>query len=393
MNILHLIGTLDPAKGGPPAVVARLAAAQAAMGHHVRVLSQAPLPAGFHEHPSLARVPGLGAARFESMSGSAGPGPWGLLFSRRLWDGLLQGGDVAHLHGVWEPALLGASRAARRRGLPYAVAPHGMLDPWSLSQRRLKKRLALGLGYRTMLARASFLHVLNKDEEKLIAPLRLPTRCVVIPNGVFLEEIDPLPEPGAFGAAHRGLGGRRYILFLGRLHYKKGLDVLADAFGRLAAQRDDIDLVVAGPVDGAEAEAARADFQRRIAALNLTQRVHLTGPIYGDDKLAALADAACFCLPSRQEGFSMAILEAMACGTAVVVTDACHFPEVADCGAGEVTPCDAAAVADALGRVVADDQRRRRMGQAGRELVRSRFTWPRIAQLSIDAYAEFAGGA
>src|SRR5207253_6602065 len=108
-----------------------------------------------------------------------------------------------------------------------------------------------------------------------------------------------------------------YILFLSRLHMKKGLDVLAEAFRTIAAKRSGVHLVVAGPDDG-----ARADFVNRIEAAKLNDRVHLVGSLHGSEKWAALQGAACFVLPSRQEGFSVAILEALASRTSVVVTQA-----------------------------------------------------------------------
>jgi glycosyltransferase involved in cell wall biosynthesis len=114
--------------------------------------------------------------------------------------------------------------------------------------------------------------------------------------------------------------------------------------------------------------------------------VHIVGPLYGRDKIAALVDAACFCLPSRQEGFSLAVTEALACGVPPVISQACHFPEVAEVGAGEVVPLEAGAVAAALARVLSDPQRHDRMAAAGRELVASRYTWSRVAAQTVEAY-------
>jgi glycosyltransferase involved in cell wall biosynthesis len=290
--------------------------------------------------------------------------------------------DVVHLHGIWDPLLYAAARAARALGRPYLVTPHGMLDPWSLQQKRWKKRVALALGWRAMLDRAAALHLLNADEKALIVNLGIRAPGVVIPNGVNPAEFEPPPNADLFRRWLPALGERPYVLFLGRLHYKKGLDYLADAFCLLASRNRDAHLVVAGPDDG-----ARADFETRIAAAGLTSRVHVPGPVYGPEKLSAVAAAACFCLPSRQEGFSVAILEALACGTPVVISPDCHFPEVAEVGAGRIVPRDAAAVADALGQVLGDAGLRERMGKAGRELVAARFTWPRIAERSIETYA------
>jgi glycosyltransferase involved in cell wall biosynthesis len=369
-------------------VATRLAAAQAGLGHEVRIISQTAataagrveammrgLPAGERlEHACAppdslaARLLGRGAAR--------------------LARDILRGADFAHLHGVWSPVIPAVAAVARRLGVPYALVPHGQLDPWSLAQRRLKKRLALLLWFRRPIARATFLHMLNRDEERLAAPLRLPAPAEIIPNGVFLEEIDPLPPRGTFRAAQPAVGPHPYVLFLSRLHHKKGLDHLADAFALLAPRRRDVHLVVAGPDDG-----ARAPFEAQVAAAGLAERVHVVGPLYGRDKLAAMVDASCFCLPSRQEGFSIAITEAMACGLPVVISDACHFPEVAECGAGAVVPLDPAAVAAALERLLEDPAAATRRGRAARELVASRFTWPRIAALTIDLYRRYGAGS
>ncbi len=232
-----------------------------------------------------------------------------------------------------------------------------------------------------MLDHAAFLHVLNIDEGRLIEPLKLATPNAIIPNGIFSEEIATLPPKGNFYAKNPQLKERPFILFLSRLHYKKGLDYLADAFRIVASQCPDVQLVVAGP-DGGEKEP----FERCIAETGLKDRVHVVGPIYGPDKFAAFSDCACFCLPSRQEGFSMAIVEALACRVPVVITEPCHFPEVAAAGAGEVVPLVAQAIGQALVRVLSDGDLRERMGQAGRDLVWSRYTWLKIAEQSIDAY-------
>jgi glycosyltransferase involved in cell wall biosynthesis len=257
-----------------------------------------------------------------------------------------------------------------------------MLDPWSLAQRRWKKCIALVLGWRGILNQAAFLHCLNRDEERLLARVRLMSPTVVIPNGIFIEEIDP--DPGNY-SQRLGFPGRPYVLFLSRLHYKKGLDVLAAAFADLHARHPEVHLVVAGPDGGAQ-----ADFEERIAVAGLSSAVHLVGSLHGRDKWTALRDAACFCLPSRQEGFSVAILEALASRTPVVITEACHFPEVADVGAGLIVPLAAENLASAMGLIVSDPARRQRMGEAGRRLVEERFTWGRAAEKSIADYERVA---
>lgn len=381
MRIQHVVVSMDPSQGGPPAVAARIAAAQAAAGHETAIVSHAAPGRENEIDASIRTIPGIERIRLGTV-------PPGLRFkffvpkstAAALREHLRQA-DVVHLHGVWEPLVWRGSVEARSLGIPYVLTPHGMLDPWSLQQKALKKRIALILAYRSMLDHAGCLHLLNQDEADLIEPLKIKAPRRVIPNGVFLEEIEPLPPAGTFQTKHPELRGRPFILFLSRLHYKKGLDYLADAFARIAQARPDLQLVVAGPDGG-----ARDDFEEKTRAAGLAERTHLVGSLYGRDKFAAMVDAACFCLPSRQEGFSMAITEAMACGCPVVISDACHFPEVAQADAGRVVPLSAEAVAKALQDVLADEAARIAMGKAGRDLVLSRFTWPRIAQQTIEMY-------
>jgi len=381
MKILHVISTLDPAAGGPPAVVTRLAAAQAALGHEVHVASyEAPAAADriaaywktVPHHELVASHPITSNGRVERIMARGAAGELARLIPSM---------NIVHLHGIFYPILKSAAGIAQKAGIPYVVAPHGMLDPWSMRQRRTKKQLALFLGYRRMLDRAAFLHVLNSDEKNLLEPRDLHDRRRVIPNGIFLEELQPMPAKDAFHQERRELAGKPYVLFLSRLHYKKGLDFLADAFAICASSNPDLQLVVAGPDDG-----ARPDFQQHIDRAGLANRTHIIGPLYGPQKLAALRSASVFCLPSRQEGFSIAIAEALACEIPVVISKDCHFPEVAEVKAGFVVNLDPNEIPKAILEIVNNPVLAKEMGRAGRQLIETRFTWPRVAQQSIEAY-------
>lgn len=381
MNICHVIFTLDPAAGGPPAVVLHLAEEQARLGHDVAVLSQEHRSHSATIDDSIAHLTGTDRVKFHRIVfGGRLDRLWLRAVMSQL-DELLPASDILHLHGLWEPMLLRVARRARRQRTPYFITPHGMLDPWSLSQKRLKKRIALAVAFRGMLNAAATLHALNDDEKRLLQPLRLRAPVVVIANGVDLNEIHPLPEPGRFRATHPEVEDQPYLLFLSRLHYKKGLDILADAFAQFVERGGAMHLVVAGPDGG-----VRQDFERRIREHGLEQRVHLVGPLYGPQKIEALRDAAGFVLPSRQEGFSVAITEAMAVGLPVIITDSCHFPEVAEVGAGFITQPDADQIAEAITRLAGDPPAAEAMGRRARQLVESRFTWPHIAQKMVSAY-------
>ncbi|QOJ00147.1 MAG: glycosyltransferase [Phycisphaeraceae bacterium] len=388
MRILHVISSLDPKQGGPPMIAARIGAAQASLGHRVGMLYHSDPGADDRLAKAVASIPGFDAVTLHRLD-YPGSNLGELLRSpAKEWLKTgLKDYDWLHLHGIWHPILPKAAAAARTQRVPYALVPHGMLDPWSLrgqgTLKYLKKRLALAMGYRRMIEGAAYFHLGNRDEERLIKPLGLSPPVEIIPNGVFPQEIDNLPATGRFLAKHPHLAGKRFVLFLSRLHFKKGLDFLADAFADVAPKHPDTDLVVAGPDDG-----MRAPMTEQLRRRGVLDRVHFTGPLWGDDKLAALVDCWCFCLPSRQEGFSMAITEALGCRKPVVISEGCHFPEVGEVGAGWVTPVGARETADALHAVLAmSPADARSMGERGRALVLERFTWPTIAKATLEGYA------
>lgn len=378
MKIIHIIGSFDPAKGGPQAVVVRLAAAQAAFGHDVTIISYSDDEIDYRAAKATASIPGYQKVRTlmlpmpglrETLTGSR---------VAKALSPLIASADFVHMHGVWEIILLRAAMLCRTYHVPYCICCCGMLDVWSMQQKKWKKTIAFHLAFRRMLNGAAFIQALNQDEADLMRPLRLIPPVIIIANGIFLDEVV------TSDAKSKVLADRRYILFLSRLHYKKGLDILADAFCQIANDYPEIDLVVAGPDGGAESA-----FLTVIENAGLKARVHLTGGLYGPTKIATLRNATCFCLPSRQEGFSVAITEALACGVPVVITDACHFPEVAAAGAGIVCALSASAVAVALATVLEHPERAADMGRAGHQLVRENYTWPRIATQTIEAYQRF----
>jgi len=382
MNITHIIGSLDPAGGGPPQVAARLASAHGQAGHRVRLVSYAGPGRETEIQQSLSNVPHLDGVELiylDPPKGKLDKLTGGQV--KQALEKIIDGSDVLHMHGLWDTLLRASAAVARKLNTPYVIRPAGMLDPWSLAQKGWKKRLALALAYKKMIDGCLYIHALNDDEANLIVPLGFKCPVEVIPNGVFLEEIEPLPEPGAFYQTHPALGDAPYILFMARLHYKKGLDYLADSFKKLVDSGSPAHLVVAGPDEGAQGE-----FEVQVKGLGLTDQVHMVGPIYGETKYAAMTDAACFCLPSRQEGFSVAITEALACGAPCVITEPCHFPEVGDVGAGRVVDLDAGQVGEALIEVMNDGTLRQTMSENARTLVKERYTWPAIAKLAFSHY-------
>lgn len=381
MKIVHVIESLDMAMGGPPAAVVGLAAAQGGLGHDVTIIANAAARGARLVTESPEQFPGLERVRVVAVSNRSPVDRVTAAGSREPVRTAIDGADIMHLHGLWQPLLMVAARAARTAGIPYVCTPRGMLHPWALSQKRWKKRLALMLGWRSILQHAAFLHALNEREASHVAALGLGPSAKIIPNGVFAPQIDAVVDASAFLALHPVLSGRRYVLFLGRLHKVKGLDYMARAFAAVCDRVADVDLVVAGPDGGALDE-----FRGAIERFGIGDRVHIVGVLYGDAKFAAMKGAYCFFQPSRQEGFSMATIEAMASALPAVLSEECNFPEVAESGAGIVTPLDPDAFAAALIALLEDQPKRDAMADAARRLVLQHYTWPSVAELSVSIY-------
>ena len=369
LHVAHVLDSVHPSAGGLPSVVLNLAAAQAAGGARVTVFARDAPHAAADDDRARAERAGV---RLEPVAGRAGGLP--PLRPPSVLVEAARGAGLFHLHGVWDPVLLAAGAAARRTGTPYVLTPHGMLDPWSLAQKSVKKRLALWTTHRGLLRGCVFLHALNRDEADLFRPLGLRPPVEIIPNGVpgSLPDAEPGPPAGSRPPV---------VLFLGRLHPKKGLDTLVEAFAAVRAGHPRAKLVIAGPDGGAGGALRDA-----VARDGLRDAVELVGPVYGAAKYDLLRSARCFVLPSRQEGFSVAVLEALACGTPVVLSPACHFLEVAAHGAGRVVGGNAPEVAAAVLSLLGDPAAATAAGNAGRTLVRDRFTWEAVAAAMILAY-------
>ncbi|WP_017364165.1 glycosyltransferase [Methylococcus capsulatus] len=301
-------------------------------------------------------------------------------FRRTLRDrvlGLRQGGHrvVIHDHGLWLESDIAAARAAHQAGLPLVVSPHGMLEPWALSHRAGKKRLAWRLYQERLLRAARLIHVTAAAERESVTALLPGTPTRVVPLGV------------APSAAVSSCDGKT-ALFLSRIHPVKGLDLLLAAWAR--AMPADWRLRIAGPDEGGHAQVVAG----QIRALGLEDRVELSGPLYGEDKARALAESALFVLPSRSENFGLVVAEALMAGVPVITTRATPWLDLPMRGCGWTVAPDVEALADGLreaSRLSAE--RRRAMGRAGRAWMLADFTWDAYGQRLARLYEELAADA
>jgi glycosyltransferase involved in cell wall biosynthesis len=289
------------------------------------------------------------------------------------------GFDLVHIHGLWNLPAWTAAHRAHAAGAPYVLSPRGMLEPGALALRSWRKRLVYPLVQRRHLERAALLHATGAAEAERLRHAGRGVDVVMLPNGVELPPADGA-TPGAF-RARLGLGDAPLIVFLGRLHPIKRLDVLAAAYLRLAGRHAGARFVVAGPDEG--------DHRRVVAPLfaPLGDRMYWTGALDESEKWSLLADAEVLVLCSASENFGMSAAEAMAAGVPVVVTRTCPWQDVETHRCGFWVDSDPDAIAAAVTRVLADPSGAREMGARGRALIRDKYSWPAIARAMTKEYA------
>jgi len=377
MKILLVAENLNLKSGGPTKVVCELAEILAQKGISVAIFSPVKRKAGeqiYHSKRVDVRLFSQGCAS-----------KWWTGYSADLAKALNDEAsdfDLVHIHEIWHYPHYAAAMAAEKAGKPYIVTVHGSLDPWCLGRKYFKKRIFSLFCERRILRGAAAIQSLTKKETEDIKNFGVSAPIVKIPNGIDIKEFQELPAHEDFEREHVGLRDKQVILFLSRIHVKKGLDILAKAFGHIARKRDDVRLVIGGPDND--------NYQRQVEDMlkkeNVLQKTVFTGMLTGVQKLSALARADIFVLPSYSEGFSMAVLEAMACGLPVIVTDQCNFPEIIPADAGIVIRSDARQLAKALESLLNDSCLRDRIGKNAKKLISEKFTLEAIANQMIMLY-------
>jgi glycosyltransferase involved in cell wall biosynthesis len=298
--------------------------------------------------------------------------------------------DVVHGHGFYVYPNWAVGTQARRQGKPLVYHPQGMFEPWILQRSRLKKRLVLSLFDGENMAQCRLWRALSDKEAGQIRRQGFEAPIVVAPNGVRLEELDAALPAGS--ETHLPLTERarqrKRLVFMARLHPKKGLDLLLPAWSRLQPHLADWELLVAGPDEG----GYRATVEGLIRELDLNGCVTLTGPVTGPSKLALLRSADVFVLPSYSEGVPVAVLEAMACRVPAVVTRESNIPELEKVGGGWLCAANAESLCAALGKALNCSEAERKVrGQTARALVEKRYTWCRIAASIREACERYCG--
>jgi glycosyltransferase involved in cell wall biosynthesis len=367
LTAVHTIASLARAEGGPVYTVTRLCDSLARAGSRVELVSlhspgEAVLPA-----TEAVKVHLANAAIFSGRRAAYGAG-----FHRAIRESCRQGQPLIHDHGAWLPTNVSSWWVAKRLGIPLVVSPRGTCEPWALGQSRVKKRMALALYQRRILRDAALLCVTSEQEGENLRALGLQRPVAVIPNGIDLP-----PESAPATPAN----APRTMLFLSRIHPKKGLPTLVEAWRR--ARPAGWRMIIAGPDEGGH----RAEVERLVAGADVQASFEFVGPVYGNAKAELYRRASVFVLPTHSENFGVVVLEALAHGVPVVTTRAAPWSDLEHYRCGWWIDEGVPALEQALAQVAkasADDLRA--MGERGREMTLRKYGWDQIGERMLEAY-------
>ena len=288
--------------------------------------------------------------------------------------------DGVHIHGLWEASTALAADSARNLGIPYILSAHGMLEPWALKNKRLKKLLYSFFIERRNVSQAACLHALTAAEAQQFLAFGARSPIVIIPNAVAIPEV---ASSELFYERFPALQGKRLVLFLGRLHPKKGVALLLDAWPSIAAGFPDAHLVLAGPGEEPYLTTLRESVTRNA----LEGSVTFTGMLHEAHKWSALAASEAFVLPSHSEGLSVSVLEAMGMGLPVIVTRACNMPEIEQFHTGWQIEPEVEELTHSLSECLSNTRfENQEIGVRGAFLIQSRYSWSTVAKRTAELY-------
>ena len=391
MNATFVTGALTSNGGGVPEAIRQLARAQACHGVQVNILglrdSGVPLedwnPCTVEALP-VTRIPGF---------------PCAMSFGKALE---VTHPDMIHTHGLWQQPSVVVPSFCKSRNLQWMVSPHGMLDAWAIANSRWKKRVAAMLFENRHLRGAACLHALCGPESVAIRSYGLKQPICVIPNGIDLpaEDTDIGNRESKFG--------KRILLFLGRLHPKKGLVNALMAWKQVRVRKEWQFVIAGWDQGGHEGELKRLCDELGLKYLDVPAvefadnrapttdhgaSVIFIGPAFGEQKDQLLRQTSAFILPSFSEGLPMAVLEAWAYNLPVLMTNECNLPEGFLADAAVRIETSVCSIADGMRELLqASASDLRSTGNNGRALVERQFAWPMVAARMKEVYDWILGG-
>ena len=298
--------------------------------------------------------------------------------------------DLVHTHGIWTYLSLATIRWSKShdsvRPRPYVVSTHGMLDPWALRNSRWKKIIAAFVFERRHLENAACIHAFNQAEAAAIRAFGLRNPICVIPNGVEVHASNAADRMPPWAAEM--VGERKVLLYLGRLHPKKGLSILLRGWKEASKRERGWVLIIAGWDQGGH----RRVLEQLACELKVTDSVHFAGPLFGEARETAYQNADAFVLPSLSEGQPLVVLEAWSHARPVLMTPECNLPEGFEKRAAIRMSTTVEGAAEGLGKLFAlDEPALQGMGRRGRDLVIENFSWSQSASQMFAVYSWLLG--
>lgn len=359
MRVLHVIPSLDASYGGPASAMPVMARglAQAGVEVHVATIDEA-LPKS--SPPVLSDENG-----FQRFSFPLTCHPYRISFSLGKWLGChMMNYDLVHVHGAFTYSSWAACRAAAKARVPFIVRPLGILNRWGMERRRpWLKKCFFRLLEKPLFDHAETMHYTSVEEADDVARLEINAKTAIIPLGIDLAEFERLPCPSLFLKRFPDAEGGPRVVFVSRVDRKKGIEMLIPAFREIRKTVADARLIIVG--DGPP--ELLGELRQLSTEEGVSQAVVWAGFLRGELKLAALASAQVFCLPSHSENFGMALLEAMAAGVPCVATDQVALAvSAAREKAVSLIPCRMEAIAPAVLKILSNQEEAAKLGQAGR---------------------------
>lgn len=288
--------------------------------------------------------------------------------------------DVVHVHEHRQTLSIIVCYFARRYGIPYVVQAHGSVLPF-FQKEGLKNIFDKVFGFKILHGASKVFALTEVEKEQYLKMGVEEDRIEIVPLGINIEEYSNLPEGGIFREKFNISKDDKLIIFIGRVHEIKGLDLLIDAFKELADSVSDVKLAIVGPDDG-----YMDALNSRIAECGLSDKVIVTGPLYKREKQEALVDCDLFVMPSKYESFTTSGLEAMACGKPLVLTKNNHIHDWVDGSVGLACDDDKMSLKDAMAEVLLDEELSKKFGMSGRRLIQEKYNWDMINEQILNIY-------
>lgn len=383
MKVLHVIPSISERSGGPGQAI--LPMCRALLEHGVDVLLASTTAdlgdVSERDHERVFMVKGMPVILFRKQFGNSYK--YSRPFSRWLSDNV-SNYDLVHIHAVFNHACIAAARECREKGVPYVVRPLGTLDPWSMGQKSLRKKIFWHAVVKTMLTHAAAIHYTSQGEQQAVEESLGLNHGVVVPLGFDVSMTEAASDASDLPQQPSTLPAGPYVLVLSRLLPTKGLDVLLDAFLSLVKLQafQNWCLVLAG--EGPPAYVA--SLKRIVEKRNAAESVIFTGWLDGGKKESALRNASLLALPSYHENFGLCVIEALAFGVPVLISPHVGLAsEIEAVGAGWVTSVGKEALEASLSEALANKTERTRRGKAGIDLAKA-FSWQKVTYQLKELY-------